>query len=517
MKLISKNLLLTLGLLLICQISQADVTLPAVFNSNMVLQQNTKAIIWGNADANEKIKIIASWGEELNLTADGQGKWAIEIQTPKGSHTPQQLIIKGNNEIFLNNILIGEVWLCSGQSNMAWSVKNSNNAYDEIKKADYPSIRYFNVPRSMSWKPEDDVDASWELCTPETTVDKSAIGYFFARKLLNDLDVPIGLILSSWGGSGAQAWIDKETTAKEGHQAIVDWYETHEQKMKDQRFEWMKSTAVWRANQKEGEPFDFSARPSQGKLPGDNHIPFALYNAMINPLKGYSLKGALWYQGESNIGRANQYRTLFPALIKGWRNAWNQGDFLFYFVQLAPYHYNDYDGITSAELRDAQLKTLDLVPKTGMVVTTDIGDALDIHPRKKQEVGFRFAQLALHDYGKLEEGFTSPFYQSNKITGNSLIINFKYAKDLKMSRGTEIAGLTIAGKDQKFYPAKGEIVNGNQLKVSSDKVKKPVAVRYGWSNAPFINLFNEVDLPLSPFKTDDWKDTTEGNIHLDFP
>ncbi|MFT7035937.1 MAG: sialate O-acetylesterase [Cyclobacteriaceae bacterium] len=517
MKLISKNLLLTLGVLLISQISRADVKLPAVFNSHMVLQQNTKARLWGNADANEQIKIMASWGEELNLTADGQGKWATEIQTPNGSHTPQQLIFKGDNEIFLNNILIGEVWLCSGQSNMQWSVRNSNNSYTEINKADYPSIRFFNVPLKMSWKPEDDVDAKWEVCTPETTANISAIGYFFGRKLLQDLDVPIGLILSSWGGSGAQAWIEKETASKEGHKDIVDWYDTHEQQMKDQRFDWVKSSAAWRSNQKEGEPMDYSSRPSRGKLPGDNHIPFALYNAMINPLKTFSIKGALWYQGESNVNRANQYRSLFPAMIKSWRNVWNQGDFPFYFVQIAPYHYNDYDGVKSAELRDAQLKTLDLVKNTGMVSVTDISPINDIHPRGKQEVSRRLAMLALHhDYNKLEGEYTSPLYNSHKINGRNVILSFDHAKELNV-KGAELVGFTIAGKDQKFYPAKGEIVNGNQLKVSSDKVKKPVAVRYGWSNAAVMNLFNEIRLPLSSFKTDNWKDTTEGEVHLDYP
>lgn len=517
MKLISKNMMLVIAVLIIPVLSKADIKLPAVFKSNMVLQQNTNARIWGNADANEKFNVIASWGEELNVIANAQGKWAIEIPTPKGSHTPQQIILKGNNEIFLNNILIGEVWLCSGQSNMQWSVRNSNNAYTEINKADYRSIRFFNVPRAMSWKPEDDVDAKWEVCSPETTANISAIGYFFGRKLLTELDVPIGLILSSWGGSGAQAWMEKEATSKDGHKDIVDWYDKHEQQMKDQRFEWMKSSAAWRANQKEGEAIDYSSRPSRGKLPGDNHIPFALYNAMINPLKTFSIKGALWYQGESNVSRANQYRSLFPAMIKGWRNAWNQGDFPFYFVQIAPYHYNDYDGVKSAELRDAQLKTLDLVKNTGMVSVSDISPINDIHPRGKQEVARRLAMLALHnDYNKLDGEYTSPLYNSHKIDSKSIILSFDHAKELN-AKGIELVGFTIAGKDQKFVKAKAEIVNGNQIKVSSDKVKKPVAVRYGWSNAAIMNLFNEIRLPLSSFKTDNWKDTTEGEIHLNYP
>jgi sialate O-acetylesterase len=509
-----------LGLLLVFLIpfiSFADVKLPSVFGDHMILQQDTKARIWGWADAREKITIFTSWGDEIKVSADKQGNWKTEIPTPAGSYTPHQIIVKGKNTIYLRNVLIGEVWLCSGQSNMGWSVRQSNNSYEEIKKANHPAIRFFHVPNAMAWEPQKDVNAHWEICTSETAANRSAIAYFFGRNLKEKLDVPVGLIISAWGGSGAQAWIDKKTAKEEGHKDIVDWYDKHEKKMKEIRFDWLKSTAAWRVNQIEGKPIDYSTRPSRQKLPGDNHIPFALYNAMINPLKTYSLKGALWYQGESNVSRANQYRTLFPAMIKSWRNVWNQGDFPFYFVQLAPYHYNDFNGFKSAELRDAQSETLNKVESTGMVVTTDIGNANDIHPRKKQEVAYRLYLLALNEYGLMNEGYSSPFYKSNDIKKRSLLINFKFAKELNISRGNSIAGLTIAGKDQKFVPAMGEIVNGNELRVWSDKVKKPVAVRYGWSNAPFINIVNEVNLPLSPFKTDDWKDSTEGEIHLDFP
>jgi len=504
-------------MLLLPLLSLADIRLPSVFEDNMVLQQNSKARLWGSADPSEKIKIMASWGVEIGLEADAQGKWSTEIETPAGSYTPQQIIIRGNNEVYLRNVLIGEVWLCSGQSNMVMTVKSSNNSYTEIRNAEEPSIRFFHIPNTLAWTPQDNVNAGWEVCTPENVVYKSAVAYFFGRELRNKLEVPIGLIVSAWGGSGVQAWLDKETTAKEGHQDIVDWYNEHEQKLKDLRFDWVKSTAEWRAKQSDPNNMDFGSRP-QHNLPADQHIPFALYNGMIHPIKGFAIKGVLWYQGESNVSRANQYRSLFPALIKSWRNVWKQGDFPFYFVQLAPFHYHDHDGVKSAELRHAQLKTLDKIPNTGMIVTTDIGDAMDIHPRKKQEVGHRLALLALYnDYDLGESGFSSPFYQSHQVSENSILINFKYAKELKLKGGTEIVGLTIAGKNQKFEKAHGQIVNDNQLKVWSSKVKKPVAVRLGWSNVPFVNLFNEAGLPASPFKTDDWKDTTEGEIHLKFP
>nr|WP_299381121.1 sialate O-acetylesterase [Allomuricauda sp.] len=494
----------------------AEVSLPSVFANNMVLQQNAKAKFWGNADPHENISVFASWGEELKVVANAQGKWSAALPTPSGSHTPHQIIFKGTNTVFLRNVLIGEVWLCSGQSNMGFSLKQANFSYEEVKRANYSSIRFFKIPQTMAWEPQNNVNAKWEMCTSETAANQSAVAYFFGRKLLQELDVPIGLIISAWGGSDAQAWIDKKTAAEEGHQDIVTWFNTNEQELKNRRFKWNKEVAEWRAQQPEGT-VDYSTRPPKNKLPGDNHIPFGLYNGMINPIKTFTMKGAIWYQGESNVRRANQYRTLFPAMIKSWRNVWNQGDFPFYFVQLAPFHYDDFHGVLSAELRDAQLKTLDKVKHTGMVVTTDIGNSRDIHPRRKQEVGYRLALLALKDYGKLNQGYSSPLYKSSTVKGNSIIIDFEHAEGLRMVRGREILGLTIAGKNKEFVRAKGEIINGNQLKVWSEKVKRPVAVRYGWSNAPFLNLFNGERLPVSPFKTDDWEDTTKGKIYLDFP
>lgn len=517
-KRLNKARVLTAILIFMTMSLWAEVELPSVFADNMVLQQNTEVRLWGSAEQYEKIWVFASWGEEKLIEADAQGKWSMELFTPAGSHTPQQVIFKGeNNTIYLKNVLIGEVWVCSGQSNMGWPLKKANDSYEEIKKADYRSLRFFHIPLTMAWEPQDNVNATWEVCTSETAANKSAVAYFFGKELLQELDVPIGLIISAWGGSDAQAWIDKKTAGEEGHQDIVDWYNTHEQELKNHRFKWNKEVAQWRAKQPEDKPIDYSTRPSRQKLPGDNHLPFGLYNAMINPIKTFSIKGAIWYQGESNVQRANQYRTLFPAMIKSWRNVWNQGDFPFYFVQLAPFHANNFKGVASAELRDAQLKTLDVAKNTGMVVTTDIGNAQDIHPRNKQAVGYRLALLALQNYGKLNQGYSSPFYKSSKVNGGSLILDFKHAKALRAGRGKDILGLTIAGKNKKFVKAKGEIINGNQLRVWSEKVKRPVAVRYGWSNAPFLNLFNEERLPLSPFKTDDWKDTTKGKKFRDFP
>ncbi len=503
-------------LLFTTQTAWAEIQLPAVFGDFMVLQQNTNARLWGAADAGEQIKVIASWGAEVDIVADNQGKWSMEIPTPSGSHIPQQIIFNGKNMLVLNNVLIGEVWLCSGQSNMGWPVQISDRSYEEIKNATYPSIRFFKVPSRMAWDPQSDVEASWVPCAPETVPMQSAAAYFFGRELHEELNVPVGLIVSAWGGSDAQAWIDKENAGKEGLGEIVEWYEKYEQQMREERYKYIKALAEWRTKQPETGPMDWDTRP-QRKIPGDNHIPFALYNGMIHPIKMYSMKGAIWYQGESNVNRAHQYRTLFPAMIKSWRKVWDQGDFPFYYVQISPYHYNDFEGVKSAELRDAQLKTLDMLPNTGMVVTTDIGDINDIHPRKKREVGRRLAMLALHnDYNITGEEYSSPMYKSHTIEGGKIRISFDHAEQLKV-RGSELVGFTIAGKDQKFIKAQAVVINDGQVEVWSDGIKKPVAARFGWSNALVTNLFNEAGLPVSPFKTDSWKDTTEGVIYLDYP
>jgi sialate O-acetylesterase len=491
----------------------AEVSLPSVFADNMVLQQKSKASFWGKADVGEKISVTTTWGEKKSFTADSKGEWSVKLSTPKGSYTAQEITIKGENEIILSNVLIGEVWLCSGQSNMGWSVKQSDNAEKEIKNANYPNIRFFHIPNILAWEPQYDVDAEWKVCSPETTARESASAYFFGRELHQKLDVPIGLIVCAWGASGAQAWIDKESAAKEGHQDIVDWYNKNEAKLKKYRKEFVDGVAVWKKQQKEGEEPNWKTRPKR-KIPGDQNIPFALYNGMIHPIKTFTMQGAIWYQGESNVARANQYRTLFPAMIRSWRKVWNQGDFPFYQVQIAPFHYRDSLGVTSAELRDAQLKTLDIEKNVGMIVTSDISFANNIHPRNKQEVGKRLAMLALHnDYKTLDENYSSAFYKSAKIKGNKVTINFKHAEKLKVD-GNEITGLIIAGDDRKFVQAKAKIVKGNQLEVWADGIANPASVRFGWSNAFQTNLFNEIDLPVSPFKTDNWDDTTKGEIHL---
>lgn len=502
--------------LLVATTTQAAVELPNIFGDHMVLQQNTDARFWGTADPGEQVTITASWGAETTTVTDPKGNWAIELATPAGSFEPRSIRFAGSNVKELNQVLIGEVWLCSGQSNMGWRVNQSNNAEEEIANADHPSIHFISVPTKFAWEPQSDIEAAWQVCSPESVLELSAAAYFFARELTGKLDVPIGLIVSAFGASTADAWLEPKLAVEYGFQHLVDWFDTHKGTMRDYRTEWLAQLAAWRAQQPENEKPDFSTRPKR-PLPGDQLLPFGLYNGMLHPLKTYSIRGALWYQGESNVPRAHQYRTLFPAMIRSWRTLWDQGDFPFYYVQIAPFHYKNPEGASSAELRDAQLKALQFEPNLGMIVISDIGNVDNIHPRNKQDVGRRLALLALHhDYGKIKGPHSSAFYRSHQIRKDRIRISFDHAKRLRV-HGDEIIGFTIAGQDQQFVAAKAKIVKGNQVEVWSPDVLSPRAVRYGWTNAAGTNLFNEIDLPVSTFKTDPWRDTTEGKLYLDFP
>lgn len=494
--------------LLISSTAYAKVTLPSIFSDGMILQQKSKASIWGKANAGEQITIATSWGAKKTFRADNQGSWSVKIPTPKGSYEKESISIEGENKINLQDILIGEVWICSGQSNMEFNVGIADNAQEEIKNANYPNIRFFRVPKILAWEPDDVADAQWQTCTPETVGSESAVAYFFGRKLHKELNVPIGLIVAAWGGSDILAWIDKNNMSKGGHQEIVDWYNEHEASIKEQKAKYLKLFAAWKSLPNEGKKPDLKSKP-KSKL-ADQHIPFALYNGMIHPIKTYTIQGAIWYQGENNVPRANQYRSLFPLLINSWRAIWGQGDFPFYYVQIAPFHYDNPAGVTSAELRDAQLKTLGLVKNTGMVVPTDISVSDNIHPKNKQEVGRRLALLTLHnDYKTNHSNFSSPFYKSHRIKGNKVTIKFDFAEQLK-TKGNKVIGFMIAAKDEKFVPAEAKIIHNNQVEVWSDQISKPAAVRFGWVNSLKTDLFNELDLPVSPFKTDNWKDTTVG-------
>lgn len=450
----------TLLLTLVVQQSWA-VSLPAVFSDNMVLQQNSELIVWGWGKPLEKISIATSWDSTiLNTEATNQGTWTILVKTPAGSMTPHSLKIKGYNEIVLKNVLIGEVWLCSGQSNMEWSANMGiNNPQEEVQKANYPQIRFFTVDHRTALVPQIDLKGQWSECSPATMQNFSAVAYFFARKLQAELKIPIGLINSSWGGTPAECWMPSE--AFDNNELI--------------------STAA-----KKLEPVRW----------GPTEIA-RIYNAMIEPLTRYKIAGALWYQGESNVTTAYAYKETMTALITSWRKKWNQ-DFPFYYCQIAPYKYGSPN--EGPALRDAQRRTLS-VPNTGMVVTSDIGDTTDIHPRNKQDVGLRLANLALvKHYKKSKAVVDGPLYLSNRVQDAKMLVYFANAEGLT-AKGNKITHFELAGEDGIFYPAEAKINPNNIVEVQATQVQNPKFVRYAWGNTATPNLFNGAGLPTSCFNS----------------
>ena len=493
-----------------------DVRLPAVISDNMVIQQGMKAPIWGWAEPGEKVTVKTSWPETITssfersyrCTTDKNGEWMVKINPPEGAGGPYKMTISGNNTITIRNILVGEVWICSGQSNMEWRVERSANPEHEIASADYPNIRLFKVEKTFSDAPQEDCNGTWSSCQPETVRGFSAVAYYFGRSLHRKLDVPVGLIRTCWGGTPAEAWTRYEVLAGDADfKPIVGRFEKawndHLQKMDNYSGE----LASWLSAAKQAQK-GCGATPVEPEKPGSPRrqgAPSQLYNAMIAPLIPYGIRGGIWYQGESNVKRAYQYRRLFPAMIENWRKDWGQGDFPFYYVQIAPFKYGQQ--FAGVELREAQLMALAL-PHTGMVVTSDIGNIEDIHPKNKQDVGKRLALWALaKTYGRKGVVCSGPIYKSMKVEGNTVRLFFDYVGGGLAIRGGGPADFVIAGADRNFVEAKAEI-EGDTIVVSADEVKRPVAARYAWGNTAGASLFNKEGLPASSFRTDDWPGVT---------
>jgi len=633
----------------------ANISLPKIFADNMVLQRNQPIPVWGWADAKEKITVRLN-KQIKTVSAGKDGKWMVKLDAETAGG-PYRLTVKGKNEIAINDVLVGEVWVCSGQSNMEMPIAGwgkVNNYEQEIATADYPEIRQFLVTKAVSSTPKEDVaGGDWKPCSPSTAGDFTAVGYFFAKELYEQLHVPIGLINTSWGGTMVETWISRgafensdEFKRMIAAMPLLDLNELTKQKTadlqkkietlqgsfinhanaehwKDESFDdshWptMKLPGLWE-NQKMGledldglvwfrktiivddvdagkpaivelgkiddsdetfvngnkvgetknkysehrsyhipagilkagknviavrvedtgggggifgdasemklsigsntQPlngdwlFRIEAAVTRGNNTGPNSFPTLLYNAMLSPLIPYAIKGAIWYQGETNAGRAFQYRKAFPLMITDWRQHWGEGDFPFYFVQLASFNAangNSEHGSAWAELREAQSMTLSL-PNTGMAVTTDIGEAGDIHPKNKQDVGKRLAAIAIANvYAHVRE-YSGPVYQSMKADGNKMVLSFTHigngltAKD----KYGYIKGFEIAGKDQKFHYAKAYI-DGDNIVVSSEDVAAPIAVRYAWADEALeANLFNKNGFPASSFRSDTWKGITD--------
>lgn len=453
------SLLLTTSFL-----ASANVRLPAVIGSHMVLQQNTEASLWGWCEPQERIIVRPSW-DTATYSAVGTsgGKWKVSVRTPKAGG-PYSISIKGANTISLEDVLIGEVWLCSGQSNMEMNVGWGLPYQKEVSEATNTKIRFFHIPRTTAQYPQDDVKAAWVVCTPDEMKKFSAVGYFFGKEVNEKLHIPVGLINASWGGTPAEAWtpdsviIANETLAKAAAQ--------------------LKPAAGWPVN------------------------PSATFNAMIYPLQNFAIAGSIWYQGEANVGTAGTYYSLLTSMIASWRKGWKK-DFPFYLVEIAP--FAGYGAFPSSALLREQQTKIATYPNVGAIVVHDLVDNInDIHPKMKKEVGMRLADYALsHTYGINGLPVSYPQYQSMQVEKGKVRIQFSGADAGLMSKG-EPSEFYIAGEDKVFHPAKAK-VEGKSVVVWSNEVKNPVAVRFGFSNAAMPNLFSKEGLPVNIFRTDDWE------------
>lgn len=477
---------------------QADVRLPNIFGDHMVLQRDQPNPVWGKADAGEKVTVTIG-GQTHTATADDQGDWKVTLQ-PLSLGPPLELVVTGNNEIRFGDVLVGEVWVCSGQSNMQWSVNASNDAELVRLAARTPEIRMINFPQVGTQEPIWTHDRQWMVCSPETVGGFSAVGYFFARQLYQTLGVPVGMVNNAWGGSSCEAWVNRE---------LLESTESMAPMM--QRWEGMEQQ--WAALKEKADRSDAENQQLQNlnRLMAGNARPGNIYNGVLKSHLGYGIKGAIWYQGESNASRAYQYRELFPLMIQNWRDEWGQGDFPFYWVQLADFRAEKAEPGDSdwAELREAQTMTMDVLPHTGEAVIIDIGEGKDIHPRNKVDVGLRLARWALaKQYGQ-PVAFHSPRYRSIEIAGNRAILSFDHAEQgWRPFDVAEPIGFTIAGEDRQFHNAQAKILEDGRIEVSSDQVAAPVAVRYAWADNPICNLYGNSDLPLTPFRSDDWPGVT---------
>lgn len=451
--------------------SFAQTLLPSFFNDNMVLQQNRQVSVWGTDNRDVKVVVSGDWGKEATSTSDKNGHWKLKLQTPAAGG-PYTLTIKGSKEILLKNVMIGEVWLCSGQSNMEMPVKGFfnqpvNGSNKAILNSKNKNIRMFSVGRNVNVSPVDDVEGKWLEANPSTVGDFSAVAYFFGRKLNEALGIPIGLIETAWGASTVETWMDRKTLSEFKTITIPD--------------------AV---------PENFPQK-----------CPALLYNTMLNPLVGYTIKGAVWYQGESNREKAGEYKSLFSAMIQSWREKWQQGDFPFYFVQIAPFEGGK---ANAAFLREAQLQTMQTVINTGMAVILDIGNATYIHPPEKKPVGDRLAYWALaKNYNMDGISYCGPgFKKMDKSIDGKITLFFDSNANGLTSFGKELTGFEIAGEDKVFYPAVAKIKmdNSSSITVWTDKVKNPVSVRYAFKSFVEGTLFNTAGLPASSFRTDDWNE-----------
>ena len=466
-----KKIFLLLATIMVVMGIKAKVTLPKIFSDGMVMQRETNANLWGEAKASSNVKITTSWDNKSYVVrSDSNGKWETSVKTPKAGG-PFSITFSDGEKLTINNILIGEVWICSGQSNMEMPMKGYknqpvDNAVEDILHSKDSNLRLFTVKRNSKFKPVDDVTGNWNEANPASVRNFSATAYYFGRELRRSLDVPVGLIVAAWGGSACEAWMTAD---------------------------WLKAFP------------DAKIPASEEDIKSKNRTPTVLYNGMLHPLIGFSMRGVIWYQGEDNVTRFSTYADMLTTMIGGWRSVWKQGDFPFYFCQIAPYDYKliNYT-VNSAFLREQQSKAELMNQNCGMAVLMDVGMDFGIHPRKKYQAGMRLALLALDKtYGV--EGLTSEsaYYDKMEIKGDTAVISFKRA-DMWIygAKGYKSDLFEIAGEDRIFHPAKAWIER-SKVYVKCDSVKTPVAVRYAFKDWADGDLFCD-GLPISSFRTDNW-------------
>lgn len=492
-------------LLLLSCVAHGEVTLAPLFTDHAVLQRDKMLPIWGQADPAEHVTVHFA-GQTVSATAGTDGRWLVFLEALQASSSPAELVVKGRNEIRLSDVVVGDVWLCSGQSNMEFPVSRALNAEREIATAGNPLVRHFKIARAASETPLATAGGNWQVCSRETVGDFTAVGYFFARDLQPRLAVPVGLINSTWGGTQIECWMSPlslsqdpafSSVAENWRRMLADYFPA--------RARYEEALTAWKAGEAaakaRGAKFTTPA-PVPPPADGPTHPPGSLFNAMINPVLPYAIRGTLWYQGESNWYNPAQYGDLFTSMIRSWRQYFGQGDLPFLWVQLPNFKSGDAAGLTWARLREQQSKALAL-PQTGQAVTIDIGDPNDLHPRNKQEVGRRLALIARAQVYDVMVDASGPQFLDLTREGAALRVRFIHAGTGLTARDRPLQSFQIAGVDRKFFPATARI-DRHSVIVSAPQVSAPVAVRYAWSNSPDANLYNGAGLPAAPFRSDDW-------------
>ena len=497
--------------------AQAELKLPAIFGDRMVLQQKQADPVWGWDTPGTPITVSFA-GQTKTTSADAAGKWTVKLDPMPANATPATLTVQGTTKREISDVLVGEVWVCSGQSNMEWAVNNCWDGDLEAMAAKFPQIRLISVPIKGTQEPQYDFQGEWAACSPQTVGSFSAVGFFYGRLLHEILGVPVGLIDNAWGGSAAEAWVRRDVLEQDARfKPLMERTLKTEANATDAAVlaKYEADLAAWKIKAEE----DKKAGRTPSRIPNSpagwlsgNARPGNIYNGSLLPTIGYGIKGAIWYQGESNAARAAEYTDLFPLMISNWRKDWAQGDFPFYWVQLADFQAEQPQpgDSTWAELRESQTKTMSAVPNGGQAVIIDLGEAADIHPRDKRDVAERLARWALvKDYG-LKMVHRSPEFKSAAFTGGKAVLTIDLfgSEKLRAHDTNELKGFAICGEDQKWKWAEAKFTGKDTIEVTGKDVPNPIAVRYAWSDNPICNLTSAEGLPVTPFRTDSFQRIT---------